>query len=103
MSNKQNEYVLNPEDYGFHPSVNYPEIHDFFGSNTFVKCIGEGGADLHYWYIAIQASNLFGGSAFYKYSIYGGAFAKGKKIEKRSWPNEKFCGLISNKNFAEDL
>lgn len=97
------KYVLNPKDFKFNDSVNYPELHDFFGRKTFIKATGE---HLHsevgdhaFWYTAITP-NTYEDDRF---TIYKGLFFKGKQIKKSDWPTEVYSGVISTESFAKDL
>ena len=95
---------LDPKDFNFHESSNYPEIHDFFGPNTFIKTIADmnNGKEHFYWYQAIKvpSENLLDDK---RYTIYSGVFTKGKSMTKSEWPRTVYLGLISSKEFARDL
>ena len=95
---------LDPKDFNFHESSNYPEIHDFFGPNTFIKTIADmnNGKDHFYWYQAIKvpSDNSLNDE---RYTIYSGVFTKGKSMTKSEWPRTVYLGLISGKEFARDL
>lgn len=97
------KYLLNPRDFKFNDSINYPEIHDFFGSKTFVKVTGE---HLHkeigdhaFWYTAITL-NAYGDD---RHVVYKGVFFKGKKIQKLDFPTNVYSGVVSTASFAKEL
>ena len=96
---------LNPKDFNFHESSNYPEVHDFFGPNTFIKTIADmnNGKEHFYWYQAITVPSANSLTNDERYTIYTGVFTKGKSMTKSEWPRTVYLGIISSKEFARDL
>lgn len=50
------EYSFNPEEFGYEPLENFPELKGFFGPTTFIKVIATGSKEMMgrpvYWYSA---------------------------------------------------
>lgn len=92
------KYLLDPEHYNFNPSGIYPELHDYFGPNTFIKPIAAN--DRYCWYMAVKINKQF---ECLRYQIYKGVFEKNKPIGSLDWPDVIYFGLITNKFFAEEL
>lgn len=93
-------YKLEPELYHFHPSTEYPELSDHFGSDTYIKVIEmhDKGTNVACWYLAISSNDQFN-----RYEISSGLYLQGKPLHERDWPKREYFGLISNKEFAEEL
>lgn len=98
-------YKFNPLDYGFKDISLFPELHDRFSGNAFVKVTAVGGEmfnRLVYWFIVCNKTVPFD-KRDDRYEFTGSTFDidyTGTRPERQS---TEYSGLISNHEFAINL
>ncbi len=103
-------YKFNPEAYGFEPIENFPELaqSDWYGANTFIKIIENGGETFGrkvFWYTAckLQSSSMKDDRvSFYSHS-FDALISITKNFDLGTMPTKTYFGIINSNAFAIEL
>jgi hypothetical protein len=91
------EYRFNPEEFGYEPLENFPELSGLFGPTTLIKVTTVGNKESMgrsvYWYSACHPMPDD------RWQFYSKSYDSKDPEKKNTRTNETYCGLISSHEF----
>ena len=91
-------YVFDPEEFGYEPLENFPELKNSFGPTTLIKVTAIGNKESMgravYWYSACHPMTDD------RWQFYSKSYDADDPEKKNARTNETYCGLISSHEFA---